>query len=158
MLETSDYPTVSRVMRVQPTQNEKPAPGFSWADYEDVHVAADDADGEDDGGWGVVKSRTRTRKLSRASSSIFIDEFPGSEQTRTQESSESAGDSKKQRQNAAKRDAQKAAKASAETERLATLARHKRDLEKLRIAEQYKQSGKKPTSTASVNDGHLVWD
>lgn len=62
MLETSDYPTVARVMRIAPGPDEKPAAGFSWGDYEDVddaRVTADDADGEDDGGWGVVKSRGR---------------------------------------------------------------------------------------------------
>lgn len=60
MLEVPDQPSVARVLRVQPTPGEKPAPGFSWADYEDVQVAAaEDADGEDDSGWGVVKSRGR---------------------------------------------------------------------------------------------------
>lgn len=60
MLETPDYPAISRVMRVQPAANEKPATGFSWGDYEDVRVDAgadNDADGEDDEGWGVVKSK-----------------------------------------------------------------------------------------------------
>lgn len=163
MLETSDYPTVSRVMRVQPAGDEKPAPGYSWADYEDVHVAADDADGEDEGGWGVVKSRNRDRKLPPHSIPLSsrLTMTSGSDRPQAQhvqESSESAGDSKKQRQNAAKRDAQKAAKATSEVDRLATLARHKRELEKVRIAEQYKQTGKKPTSSASVDSGHLVWD
>lgn len=65
MLEVSDQPSVARVLRVQPTVGEKPAPGFSWADYEDVQVAAaEDADGEDDGGWGVVKSRNRNSTLN----------------------------------------------------------------------------------------------
>lgn len=60
MLEEPDQPTTAEELRVQPTSGEKPAPGFSWADYEDVQVAAaEDADGEDDGGWGVVKSRSR---------------------------------------------------------------------------------------------------
>jgi hypothetical protein len=66
MLETPDHPTVSRVMRVRPMPGEKPAGGFSWADYEDVHVdegAGHDADGEDDG-WGVVRSRRSRRMLS----------------------------------------------------------------------------------------------
>jgi hypothetical protein len=64
---------------------------------------------------------------------------------------------KKQRQNAAKREAQKAAKAEAEVQRLATLAKHKRELEKVKIAEQYSQ--KSGSSSASVNDkGQLVWD
>jgi DNA-binding protein H-NS len=64
---------------------------------------------------------------------------------------------KKQRQNAAKREAQKAAKAEAEAQRLATLSKHKRELEKAKIVEQY--SKKDGGSSASVNDkGHLVWD
>jgi len=61
MLEVPDQPSVARVLRVQPSPGEQPAPGFSWADYEDVQAAAaEDADGEDDGGWGVVKSRSKT--------------------------------------------------------------------------------------------------
>ena len=69
MLETPDYPTVSRVMRVQPLPDEKPASGFSWGDYEDVHAGenvggGNEADGEDDG-WGVVRrSRLRTHVIS----------------------------------------------------------------------------------------------
>lgn len=65
MLEVPDQPSVARVLRVQPVSGEQPAPGFSWADYEDVQVAAaEDADGEDDGGWGVVKSRGRNSAFS----------------------------------------------------------------------------------------------
>ena len=66
---------------------------------------------------------------------------------------------KKQRQNAAKREAEKAAKADAEAERLARLARHKRELEHSRINEQFSQ-GKKPSGGmwAAVDDnGHLVF-
>ena len=54
MLEISDYPNLARVIRVQPLPNEKPATGFSWADYEDV--GEHDADGEDDG-WDVVTNK-----------------------------------------------------------------------------------------------------
>jgi hypothetical protein len=57
MLETPDYPTISRVMRVAPTPGEKPAEGFSWGDYEDVRNDGD-VDREDDGGgWSSVKSK-----------------------------------------------------------------------------------------------------
>jgi hypothetical protein len=63
MLETPDYPTLARVIRVQPLPDEKPASGFSWGDYEDVRVTTDggenDADGEDDG-WGVVRTRRQS--------------------------------------------------------------------------------------------------
>lgn len=143
MLEESDQPTVARVMRVQPSPGESPAPGYSWADYEDVQAAAaEDADGEDDGGWGVVKSRTRNKP-----------ERPPQTDSQPQSGSEMT---KKQRQNAAKREAQKAAKAEAEAQRLATLSKHKRELEKTRITEQYSAKG---GSSASVDDkGHLVWD
>ena len=60
LLVEPDYPQLSRVMRIKPRPDEQPAAGFSWADYEDVddtRGTANDADGEDDGGWGVVKSR-----------------------------------------------------------------------------------------------------
>ena len=60
MLETPDVPAPARVLRVQPRPDEQPAAGFSWADYEDVDdsgVTADDADGEDEGGWIVQSSR-----------------------------------------------------------------------------------------------------
>ena len=70
---------------------------------------------------------------------------------------------KRQRQNARKRDEQKAEKADAEAERLAALAKHKKALEKERIAEQFKRagSGKAPSGgmKATVDDhGKLVWE
>jgi len=74
MLETPDVPTLARVMRVQPFPDEKPASGFSWADYEDVRVTTDgggnDADGEDDS-WGVVQSR----RQSMLSNGLFLFTF-----------------------------------------------------------------------------------
>jgi len=147
MLETPDYPSVARVVRIHPRPGEKPAPGFTWADYEDVQVAADDADSEDDGGWGVVKPRGRSRPER-------------SQQQEQERPVQSAPETKKQRQNAARREAQKAAKVNAEAERLATLAKHKKEQEKARIAQQYAQKpGKKAPASASVDDGgHLVWD
>jgi hypothetical protein len=63
---------------------------------------------------------------------------------------------KKQRQHAARREAQKAVKAEGEVQRLEILAKHKRELEKARITEQYSKKG--GGSSASVNNGHLVWD
>lgn len=147
MLETSDYPTVARVMRIAPGPDEKPAAGFSWGDYEDVddaRVTADDADGEDDGGWGVVKSRGR----------------PKAEKTPVSAPTAPESLTKKQRQNAAKRDAQKAAKAEAEAERQARLAKHSREVERAKIAEQYAKSSKSVSGgmTAYVDEnGKLVW-
>ena len=67
MLEEPDYPQLSRVMRIKPRPDEQPAAGFSWADYEDVDDSrgtANDADGEDDGGWGFVKSRGKPSEHS----------------------------------------------------------------------------------------------
>lgn len=64
MLQAPGAPTLSRVMRVQPRPDERPAAGFSWGDYEDVdesRVTADDADGEDEGGWVTKSSRKQTR-------------------------------------------------------------------------------------------------
>ena len=64
MLERPDFPTLARVMRVQPRADETPVPGFSWDDYGDVveeSFLVHDADQEDEGEWGVVKSRNRTR-------------------------------------------------------------------------------------------------
>ncbi|KAL1674651.1 hypothetical protein EV122DRAFT_269197 [Schizophyllum commune] len=150
MLETSENPSLARVMRVTPRPGEKPASGFSWGDYEDVVVegGGNDADGEDDGGWGVVKSRSRKqdRPTTPASASQQKPETP----------------SKRQRQNAKKREAEKEAKAQAEAERLATLAKHKRELEKARMMEQYAKGSKGKASggmSATVDEnGKLVWE
>ena len=53
-----------------------------------------------------------------------------------------------------------AAKAAAEAERLATLAKHKRELERTRIAEQTKSSSKNVSGGMSAyvdENGKLVW-
>jgi hypothetical protein len=70
---------------------------------------------------------------------------------------------KRQRQNAQKRENEKAAKAEAESQRLAVLANHKRELERMRILEQYgdKSGGKSPSGgmNAIVDErGKLVWE
>ncbi|KAI0083463.1 hypothetical protein BDY19DRAFT_1043990 [Irpex rosettiformis] len=147
MLQTPDVPTLSRVMRVQPRPDEQPAAGFSWGDYEDVdesRATADDADGEDEGGWVTKSSRKQTRPKPVTQPAQSVPETL----------------SKKQRQNLAKREAQKAAKADAEADRLATLAKHKRELEKLRIKEQSASNKKEGGGMmSSVNEkGQLVWD
>ncbi|QRV88644.1 hypothetical protein RhiJN_16662 [Ceratobasidium sp. AG-Ba] len=156
MLEAPQYPEISRVMRVKPTGEEQPAPGYTWGDYEDVDenkVVSMDDEETDEGGWGVVTSRRpqRSRTLTQASS-----------QPSKQPSTETL--TKKQRQNAAKRDAAKAAKAESEADRQARLAAHKRQQEKERITQAYAQPapGKSKAGagmTASVNEkGSLVWD
>ena len=163
MVETPDYPSVARVMRIRPGPGEQPAAGFSWADYEDVddsQKTADDADGEDDGGWGVVKSKGRSSTLPATTSVyIFIDNPAETHKPATTPTAPEAL-TKKQRQNAAKKEAQKAAKAEAEAERQARLAQHKRELERAKIAEQYHKPAKGMSGgmTAYVDEnGKLVW-
>ncbi|KAF8987520.1 hypothetical protein BDQ17DRAFT_1435580 [Cyathus striatus] len=156
MLETSDYPTIARTIRIQPPPDAKPVDGYSWGDYEDVQVSGgdaggNDADGEDDG-WGVVKSKKQPRKERPASAQP---------QSHTQKAPETL--TKRQRQNASRREAEKEAKAALEAEQQAALANHRRELEKLRMAEQ-QQKEKKGTKVsggmkASVDDnGRLVWE
>ncbi|RDB30504.1 hypothetical protein Hypma_007068 [Hypsizygus marmoreus] len=153
MLESPDHPTLSRVMRVQPRADEKPASGFSWGDYEDVRdnaVGENDADGEDEG-WGVVTSKSRSK----------IDRGASSSQAQQQKAPETL--TKRQRQNASKREAQKAAKAEAEGQRLTTLTKHKRALERERMLEQLSKSGGGKTPSggmkAAVDErGKLVWE
>ncbi|KAH7335563.1 hypothetical protein B0J17DRAFT_670635 [Rhizoctonia solani] len=68
MLETPQYPDVARVMRVKPTDEPQPAPGYSLADYEDGdenRVISMDDEETDEGGWGVVKSRSMSLDQSR---------------------------------------------------------------------------------------------
>ncbi|TFY71294.1 hypothetical protein EVG20_g1734 [Dentipellis fragilis] len=113
------------VVRIRPQPGEKPAKGFTWEDYEGVQVDNNDADGEDDGGWGVVKSKGRNKH----------NQLSSSQQSHASKAPESL--TKKQRQNAAKSEARKQAKQEAEVERLAILAQHKRDLERIKIAEQF---------------------
>lgn len=142
---------LSPVIPIIPRPGEKPAEGFSWGDYEDVRISDDTGGGDDDGGWGVVKSRGRT-KASAASST-----------SQSQKAPETLN--KRQRQNAQRREAQKAAKAEAEADRLARLAKHNRELEKERIAEEVSKAysvGKKTVGggmTANVDSrGKLVWE
>ncbi|KAJ3927669.1 MAG: hypothetical protein NXY57DRAFT_596814 [Lentinula lateritia] len=162
MLARSDYPSYSRVMRVQP--GDKPAAGFSWGDYEDV-VGGDgpngepDADGaeadREDDGWGVVKRGGRPKNKVSTS---FEQSAPTSKTATAPETM-----NKRQRQNAARREAEKSAKADAERERIAALARHQRELDSARMEAQYgKSGGKKATSggmKAVIDEkGKLVWD
>jgi hypothetical protein len=56
-VSTSSLPDAPpRVVPVRPPPGEQPVKGFSWDDYEGVQDD-EDASSEDDGGWGVVKSR-----------------------------------------------------------------------------------------------------
>ncbi|KZP01771.1 hypothetical protein CALVIDRAFT_532530 [Calocera viscosa TUFC12733] len=158
MLETPAQ-SIARVVRVKPSVGDKPAAGFSWADYEDVEGGggmADEAD--DEGEWGIVKSRNRRSAAQSAFASFSSSSAP----VRPAKAPETL--TKKQRQNARKREADKSAKGDQEAERLAALARHKRELEEERMRELAKGAGagRKPVSggmRASVNDkGALVWE
>lgn len=170
MLEESSVSTVARVMPVQPSADETPVPGFSWEDYGDVveeSVLVHDADQEDEGEWGIVKSRNRTRKPVLSFPLLGVLRPLGPTQTPTtatppHPSAAPEAMTKKQRQNARKRELAKAVKADAEAARLEGLAKHKRELERLRIIEQSRQGGGKQTSGgmhATVDDGgKLVWE
>ncbi|KIY46400.1 hypothetical protein FISHEDRAFT_75651 [Fistulina hepatica ATCC 64428] len=147
MLEDADRTALARVLRVQPRSDEQPASGFSWGDYEDVEASADDDDG-----WGVVKSRNRKQH-----------DPPSAGHQQAVHAAQKAPETltKRQRQNASRRDAEKAAKAEAEMQRLAKLAQHKRELERIRIAEQSKSKGKQVSGgmKAVVDEsGRLVWE
>lgn len=83
---------------------------------------------------------------------------PTAQEPASQKASEAL--TKKQRQHAAKREAEKAAKAEAEAARLATLAQHKRELERTRMAEQAKSASKQKSGGMSAyvdENGKLVW-
>ncbi|KIP01249.1 hypothetical protein PHLGIDRAFT_27046 [Phlebiopsis gigantea 11061_1 CR5-6] len=147
MLETPDVPSVARVMRVTPRADERPAAGFSWADYEDVDnsgITADDADGEDESGWITKSSRIRSK--------------PSDSTVPTRTTPETL--TKKQRQNQKRKELEKSEKAAARVEQEAALARHKRELEKVRMQEQFAK-GKKASGgmKASVDaKGHMVFE
>ncbi|KAF8142158.1 hypothetical protein EV363DRAFT_1149426 [Boletus edulis] len=153
--ELSDDPTPARVLRVQPQADETPVPGFSWEDYGDVleDSMVHDADEEDKGEWDIVKSRHRTQPqpATLTSASTTTSHAPAAPENMT----------KKQRQNARKRELANAAKAEAEAARLQGLAKHQRELERLRIIEQSRQGGGKQPSggmQATVDEhGKLVW-
>ncbi|KAF8318680.1 hypothetical protein DL93DRAFT_2095056 [Clavulina sp. PMI_390] len=142
---------LSRVMRVV-DPNEKPPTGFSWGDFEDVDSSR--VEDEDDG-WSSVP--TRMKKKAPATASTFV----SGAVTPTPSSSRPDEPTKKQRQNQARRDAEKAAKADAEKERLAKLAKHKRELENERMKAQFASKGKALSGgmKATVDEnGSLYWE
>lgn len=175
-------PGLARVMRIGgQAVPEKPS-GISWRDYEDADELqqSTDADAEDEG-WGIVqgkKPRTCTScSKTDTCHSFLVCLIP----TGPQLPSESAGGgsssassshiypstisdaeiAKRQRQREARREAGKAAKAEGEEERLATLARYRREQEKARMDAQAKKGKTSKLSggmTASVQNGALVWE
>jgi len=140
---------IARVIRVK--AGDKPPSGFSWKDFDNVEQVDDDEEtrqDEEEEGWGVVRSKTRSRPAGGASSTSSL--------------AQAADTTKKQRQNTARREAQKAAKAEAERLRLAKLAQHRREAEQAKIAQQYASGGKGNISggmKASVDStGALIWE
>ncbi|KAH9175887.1 hypothetical protein EDB89DRAFT_2066091 [Lactarius sanguifluus] len=128
-----------RVAPARPLPGEQPAKGFAWEDYEGVQVDGD-ASSEDDGGWGVVRSRRRPVKTES-----------GSTITTT---TASQPQTKKQRQNAQKREAQKEAKRERDTQQQAALASHKRELEGVRRVDQAATPSKRTGSRYDSLDLH----
>ncbi|KAH9066517.1 hypothetical protein EDB87DRAFT_1678394 [Lactarius vividus] len=132
-------PDAPRVAPVRPLPGEQPAKGFAWEDYEGVQVDGD-ASSEDDGGWGVVKSRRRPVK-TESGSTVASTTVP---QPQT----------KKQRQNAQKREALKEAKRERDTQQQAALVSHKRELEGVRRVDQAATSSKRTGSRYDSLDLH----
>ncbi|KAH9010879.1 hypothetical protein EDB85DRAFT_2160541 [Lactarius pseudohatsudake] len=127
------------VAPVRPLPGEQPAKGFAWEDYEGVQVDGD-ASSEDDGGWGVVRSRRRPVK-TESGSTIATTTAP---QPQT----------KKQRQNAQKREALKEAKRGRDTQQQTALASHKRELEGVRRVDQAATPSKRTGSRYDSLDLH----
>lgn len=158
MLQRPDVPTLARVMRVVSQTDEEPAQQSTQENYEDAamsHTTTNDTDGEDEGGWDIVKGKNRPRNpgptLNPQQTTPLLPQ-PSADRAMT----------KKQRQNAKKREMRKVAKAEAEAIRLEGLARHKRGLERQRIIELSRSGGgKRPSGgmQAVVDDrGKLVWE
>jgi len=149
------------VAPVRPPPGEKPAKGFTWEDYEGVQVD-EDASGEEDGGWGVVRSRrSQFPLLSVLSESIRTEIFPSliepnnavvegaggvTGTATTTAASQSQPQTKRQRQNAQKREALKEAKRERDAQQQAALATHKHELVHARAVEQVAPTSKRTGS------------
>jgi len=116
-----------RVVPVRPLPGDQPAKGFSWEDYGGVQVDEDASD-EEDGGWGVVRSRRRPNKTAAASE--------GGTAAASTAASQSQSQTKKQRQNAQRREAMKELKRERDAQQQAAFTAHKRGIERARAAEQ----------------------
>lgn len=140
-----------------------PATSAAWGNYEDVgagNTTANDADGEDEGGWGVVKGKSRS---SNVVSFLYPQNSHPADLDNIRATPQKAPTmTKKQRQNAKKRQAIKAVKAEAEKARIESLARHRRNLAHQQVIELSRPSGGKCPSggmQALVDDrGKLVWE
>lgn len=149
----------ARVLRVVPGPTDRPAPGFSWGDYEDADISAHDGEDEDDDeGWGVVRSR----RSFRSTNSSGLSEGGGKASSFSASLKASETMTKRKRQNKSKHEQEKAEKVAAEEERLRVLREHQRGLEKLRMEQQGSSKQGKQLSGGSKasldNSGHLVWE
>jgi hypothetical protein len=174
-------PGIARVLRVPGSSSGagvQPTQGLSWGDYEDgndVKGSGAEAD-EEDSTWDVVSHKRRAYLYSPSSHplifltgggvqtpSTYASDSPAASTRLSTVGSTSGTPSKKQRQNAAKREAEKLAKIEAEKDRQAKAQQHRRELERLRIAEQFKGKSGKGAISGGMNaqvdmDGKLVWD
>jgi len=114
-----------QVVPIRPLPGEQPAKGFSWEDYEGVQVD-EDASGEEEGGWGVVRSRRKPDNKTTTSEGAGTAGVAEQSQPLT----------KKQRQNAQRREALKELKREKEAQQQAAFMAHKRELERARAAER----------------------
>lgn len=116
-------------------------------------------------GWEKVPDSKRPRPNGISISIGSASSVPTS--SKPKQASEQAP-SKRQRQNAKKKEAAKALKAAEEAERLSHLSAHKREQERLRmnaqtrspqpIATSTKPTGKKVASASIAEDGRLIWE
>ena len=133
---------------VCPLPGEQPAKGFAWEDYEGVQVDGD-ASSEDDGGWGVVRSRRRgSSSVSiRVQSTESMPPYIGPNKTESGSTiAAPQTQTKKQRQNAQKREAAKEARRERDTQQQAAFSSHKRQLEGAHRADQAATSSKRTGS------------
>ncbi|KAI6010827.1 hypothetical protein F5J12DRAFT_821833 [Pisolithus orientalis] len=174
MLQKPDVPALARVMRVVPRADGLQVQGSTWENFEDdatPRTTVNDTDGEDDGGWDIVKGKsssnfffchTFTVPHASESGNLGTTLIPQQTTPLLPQLSPDRAMTKKQRQNAKKREVVRAAKAEAEATRLEGLAKHKRQLERQRIIEQSRSGGgKRPSGgmQAIVDDkGKLVWE
>jgi len=116
-------------------------------------------------GWEKVSDSKRSRPNGISISIGSTSSVPTS--SKPKQASEQAL-SKRQRQNAKKKEAAKALKAAEEAERLSHLSAHKREQERLRMnaqtrspqpsATSTKPTGKKLASASIAEDGRLIWE
>ena len=166
-------PGIARVLRV-PLTYDRPSGTAEWGDYEDAEDVRG-ADPDTDDGWSVVPEKAKRRSIggdmppqakpfpeigsTRAGGSGYASAASVTVAAPTAASG-SESQSKNAKKNAKRKDAAKAVKAANDVAQQEALAKHKKDQEAARIAEQFKTKSKQSGGmSASVNDkGQLVWE